>query len=135
MTLIHLIKPGDPDYLGRGDRERLPNRRRTERMAVVVGGQKVYVGFGRFPDGRIAEVFVQANKQGSALRGTLETVAVLVSIALQFGAPLPVIASALRGVSFAPDGSVEGDESIERCTSIIDYIGHALTAEEKRTAT
>jgi hypothetical protein len=53
------------------------------------------VGAGRFKDGRLAEVFLNSNKPGSAIEAVDRDASVVVSIALQFGTPLETIKDAL----------------------------------------
>jgi hypothetical protein len=46
----------------------LPNRRKGYTQKAVVGGHKVYLRTGEHEDGRLAEVFIDMHKEGSAFR-------------------------------------------------------------------
>jgi len=70
-------------------RKNLPNRR----LAETFGRYTVTVG--RFPDGRIGEVFLSNHRINSAADTNARDSAIVCSIALQFGADLEVIRKAL----------------------------------------
>lgn len=74
--------------LARGQRERLPKRRASKTYELEYDGQKIYVGVGIYPDGRVGELFVNTQKNGSMMRTSLGSWAMAVSKALQFGMPL-----------------------------------------------
>jgi hypothetical protein len=76
-------------------RERLADRRSHEIVAVEHGGFPLTVGFGRYEDGRLAEVFVDTHKGGTAIDTVLKDSAILLSLALQFGARASDIRKAL----------------------------------------
>ena len=76
-------------------RERLPNRRACESFELRHGGFDFTVAAGRYPDGRIAEVFLSSHKPGSPIEAIARDSAIMVSLALQFGAPLETIRAAL----------------------------------------
>lgn len=76
-------------------RERLSDRRASEQIAFVCGGFKFVATISRFPDGRLAEIFLTNGKCGSDSDVSARDAAVVCSIALQFGAPLDVIRKAL----------------------------------------
>jgi hypothetical protein len=76
-------------------RERLPNRRQCESFEFRHAGLDFTLAAGFYPDGRIAEIFLSSHKPGSPLEAIARDAAVTVSIALQFGADLETIRSAL----------------------------------------
>lgn len=116
--------------MNRGERERLPNRRRTVTQKAVVGDLSIYTAVSRFPDGRLAEMFIRlSQRDGSAFRTLMDTFAVVLSIAIQHGVPPLALASAMRGVRFDPSGPVEGDDRVRDCTSIVDYLGRVIEVE------
>lgn len=80
-----------------GNREVLPARRRSETFDVPFGGlTRVHtIAVGYYDDGRVGEVFINAGKSGEMAEAIARDSAILLSLALQFGAPLPVIAKAL----------------------------------------
>jgi hypothetical protein len=76
-------------------RQRLPNRRRCESLEFRHAGLDFTLAAGRYPDGRIAEIFLSSHKPGSPIEAIARDAAVTVLIALQFGAPIETIRAAL----------------------------------------
>ena len=115
--------------LTRGQRERPPSRRKGDTQKARIGGQTIYWRTGEFPDGRLAEIFVDIAGAGSTLDGLANTLAKMTSIALQFGAPASKIVDALLGVKFDPAGVVELHNRIKMAHSIPDLIARDLAIE------
>jgi hypothetical protein len=76
-------------------RERLSNRRASETFDIEVAGLRYTCTIGRFPDGRVGEVFLQNHKPGSQSDSNARDAAVVCSIALQHGVPLETIRGAV----------------------------------------
>jgi hypothetical protein len=76
-------------------RQRLPNRRQCESLEFRHAGMDFTLCAGFHRDGRIAEIFLSSHKPGSPIEAIARDAAVTVSIALQFGADLETIRSAL----------------------------------------
>jgi ribonucleoside-diphosphate reductase alpha chain len=112
-------------------RERLPNRRKSETIKAKIRGDNLYLGLSRFPDGRIAEIFLKSHKQGVAMHEMMRSFAILVSLALQYGTPVDVIVEGLAGTDFEPKGTVEDNPDVTSCSSLLDYLTQVLTAESK----
>jgi hypothetical protein len=89
-------------------RTRLPNRRAAETIAFERDGSKYQMTVGRFPDGRIGEVFLNHDRGDSLLDVLTSDAAIITSIAMQYGAPLDEIRHALkrdiRGEAASPIG-------------------------------
>jgi hypothetical protein len=90
-------------------RNRLPNRRPAETIAFERDGSKYQMTVGRFPDGRIGEVFLNHDRGDSLLDVLTSDAAIITSIAMQYGAPLDEIRHALkrdiRGEAASPIGA------------------------------
>lgn len=74
-------------------RERLPERRRSVTIDIVhieTNGisQPYLITLGLYADGRVGEVFIDSPKNGSTLGLICHDAAVVISIALQHGAPV-----------------------------------------------
>jgi hypothetical protein len=76
-------------------RERLPNRRFSESFSVACAGLRYTATISRFPDGRLAEVFLSNTKPSSQSDVNARDAAVAASLALQFGCPLETLRRAL----------------------------------------
>jgi hypothetical protein len=90
-------------------RARLPNRRLAETFSLECAGLSYICTVGRFPDGRIAEVFLSNHKSNSAADTAARDAAITFSIAVQHGADPEVIRKALcrdsRGNPSGPLGA------------------------------
>lgn len=107
-------------------RRRLPDRRKGYIQKASVGGHKVYLHTGEFDDGEIGEIFIDMHKEGAAFRSLMNNFAIATSIGLQYGVPLEEYVDAFVGTRFEPAGDVEGNDSIVRATSILDYLFREL---------
>jgi hypothetical protein len=83
-------------------RRRLPQRRGTIAVELEHAGHHFRMQIGRFPDGALGEVFLDAAKQNSGLDAFAADAAILLSLLLQHGATPAEIGHALRR---APDGT------------------------------
>jgi ribonucleoside-diphosphate reductase alpha chain len=104
-----------------------PVRRRLsdERQAIAhkfrVGNTEGYLHVGLFEDGKPGEIFITVAKQGSTLRGLLDSFAQAVSIGLQYGVPLKVWVSKHINNRFEPMGWTDNPD-IPVAKSLMDYI-------------
>ena|ERR1041385_5596276 len=78
-------------------RERLPSRRQSETLDFTCNddGLQYTLTVAYFDDGRVAELFLSSGKAGSHVDHVAKDAAILVSLALQYGAPVDAIRSAL----------------------------------------
>jgi len=106
----------------RGERRRPPNRRKGYTQKATVGGHKVYLRTGEHQDGRLAELFIDMHKEGSAFRSLMHNFAIAISMGLQYGVPLEEFVESFTFTRFEPSGVVEGNDAIKMATSILDYI-------------
>jgi len=108
------------------ERERLPDRRKGYTQKAVVGGHKVYLRTGEYPDGRLGEIFIDMHKEGAAFRSLMNNFAIAISVGLQYGVPLEEYVDAFTFTRFEPAGLVQGNDAIKNATSILDYIFREL---------
>lgn len=76
-------------------RARLPNRRSAETFELEVAALKYTATVGRFPDGRIGELFLCNHKSNSAADTNARDAAIAFSFAVQHGADPEAIRKAL----------------------------------------
>lgn len=76
-------------------RQRLPNRRSHEVFEFEHEGFRYRAGFGRFPDGRLGEIFLSAAKTGTTIESIAQDAAIICSVALQHGADPETLRCAL----------------------------------------
>ena len=107
----------------------LPEKRVGWTQEAKIGGHKVYLRTGEYPDGTLGEVFIDIAKEGATLKGVLGCFAIAVSKGLQYGVPLEEFVDTFTFQTFEPRGMVEGHENIKMSNSIIDYVFRALGLE------
>ena len=99
----------------------LPRTRSSETHKFSIAGHDGYLTYSIYEDGMPAEIFIRLAKQGSTLAGLLDTLAISVSMALQYGVPLKALADKYIYGRFEPAGVTENPE-IPIAYSITDYI-------------
>ena len=89
------------------DRHQLPNRRSHDGFEFEHGGIRYSAGIGIFPDGRPAELFLNAAKSGTAMETYARDAAILVSLALQHGCTVDTLRHAItRNQDGSPSGPI-----------------------------
>lgn len=108
------------------EQEKLPTRRKGYTQKAKIGGHTIFLRTGEYDDGRLGEIFLDMNKEGSALRAFINNFAISVSLGLQYGVPLEEYVGAFTFTRFEPAGPVQGNDSIKYATSILDYVFREL---------
>ncbi len=109
-------------------RKKLPKVRTSRTYKFQIADLDGYFTVGEYQDGKPGELFINVSKQGSTLRGLMDSFAISVSLGLQYGVPLKHYAGILRGTSFAPSGATD-DPEIRTASSITDYILRRLAMD------
>jgi len=112
----------------RGEKRRLPAKRSGITISARVGGQQIWLRTGEYPDGRLAEIFIDMYKEGAAFRSILNTFAISVSMGLQYGVPLEKFVENFTFTRFEPAGMTD-HPNVKICTSIIDFVFRILGME------
>jgi ribonucleoside-diphosphate reductase alpha chain len=113
-------------------RRRLADTRRAITHKFSISGYEGYITVGLYEDESPGEVFIKTAKQGSTLSGLVDTIAVLTSLALQYGVPVADLARKLTHTRFEPSGHTTNPD-IKTATSISDYIFRWLDLRFKDT--
>ncbi|MBO9168503.1 vitamin B12-dependent ribonucleotide reductase [Rhizobium sp. L245/93] len=108
------------------EQEKLPGRRKGYTQKAKIGGHTLFLRTGEYDDGRLGEIFLDMNKEGSALRALINNFAISVSLGLQYGVPLEEYVDAFTFTKFEPAGIVQGNDAIKNATSILDYVFREL---------
>jgi ribonucleoside-diphosphate reductase alpha chain len=109
----------------------VPRRRKLpqERMAIAhkfsVAGHEGYIHVGMYEDGTPGEIFIKMSKEGSTLSGVMDTLALSLSLNLQYGVPLDILCEKLAHTRFEPMGMTTNKE-IPMVKSMMDYLGRWL---------
>ncbi|MBI2485192.1 vitamin B12-dependent ribonucleotide reductase [Candidatus Uhrbacteria bacterium] len=102
-------------------RRRLPDERKSLTHKFSVAGHEGYITVGLYDDGTPGEIFVTMSKQGSTMRGLMDSFSTAVSIGLQYGVPLAVLSRKFVHMRFEPSGFTTHPE-IRMAKSILDYL-------------
>ena len=117
-------------------RHRMPDTREAITHHFSIADHDGYITVGKYEDGSPGEVFMRMAKQGSTVSGLVDSVAICMSLALQYGVPLQTLADKLSHVRFEPSGFTKNPE-IPMAKSIVDYVvrwlsSQFLSEDEKR---
>jgi ribonucleoside-diphosphate reductase alpha chain len=103
-------------------RRRMPRERKSLTHKFSIGGHEGYITAGMYDDGSVGEIFLtDIGKEGSTLRGMMNSYATAISIALQYGVPLETLVRKFSYMRFEPEGMTTNPE-IPFAKSMPDYI-------------
>ena len=103
------------------NRRKLPDERHAITHKFSIGGHEGYITVGMFEDGAPGEIFITMAKEGSTISGLMDSMAVAISLTLQYGVPLKFLVDQFAHVRFEPSGWT-GNPQIPYAKSIMDYI-------------
>jgi ribonucleoside-diphosphate reductase alpha chain len=103
-------------------RKRMPRTRQSITHKFSIAGHEGYITAGMYEDGSVGEIFLtDIGKEGSTLRGMMNSFATAISIALQYGVPLETLVQKFSYMRFDPEGAT-GNPEIPFAKSMPDYI-------------
>jgi ribonucleoside-diphosphate reductase alpha chain len=103
-------------------RKKMPRERQSLTHKFSIGGHEGYITAGTYEDGTVGEIFLtDIGKEGSTLRGMMNSFATSISIALQYGVPLETLVRKFSYMRFEPEGMTSNPE-IPFAKSMPDYI-------------
>ena len=109
-------------------RRKLPDERASITHKFSIGGHEGYTTVGLYEDGAPGELFIRMAKQGSTISGLMDSLAIAISLALQYGVPLRVLVDKFAHARFEPSGWT-GNPQIPYAKSAVDYIFRWLGAK------
>ena len=116
-------------------RVRLPQTHKAITHKFEIAGHEGYLTVGLYDNGKPGEIFVTMHKQGSTIRGLMDSWATSVSINLQYGIPVDVLFNKFRHSKFEPAGFVKNQAGgeldtrmpkIRVASSIVDYVSQFM---------
>ncbi len=103
---------------------------RTGRTHLAqIDGVKIYTTVNRNEEGKIAELFVTTDREGTTIMGLLNSLSKTISVMLQYDIPPESISKMLRGQMYEPYGFVQSHPNIKYVTSISDLISKVIDIE------
>ncbi len=121
VELVPTVVEEDLNAPPRAVRHKLQEERMSITHKFKVGDHEGYVTVGLYPNGDPGELFVKMAKEGSTVSGLMDSFALAVSLALQYGVPLKTFCEKFAHTRFEPSGW-SGNPEIGYAKSIMDYI-------------
>lgn len=90
---------------------------------------KIYTTVNRREDGKISEIYITTDREGTIIMGLLNSLSKAISIMLQYNVPPQDISRMLRGQKYEPYGFVQKHPYIKYVTSISDLISKIIDIE------
>lgn len=94
-----------------------------------MAGLKLYITTSFYEDGQLGEIYISAGRQGSLVKGLLDSLSTTISEMLQYKVPPKDIAKMYRGQKYEPSGFVTRHPYIKRADSISDLISKIIDIE------
>jgi ribonucleoside-diphosphate reductase alpha chain len=112
-----------------GNRRKMPPRRNSTTYGLSIAGQKLFLTVGFYPDGKVGEIFLNLDRDGSTLSSVIDSFCIAFSFALQWGAPLDGLVGKFLWTRCEPCGEVRGHPDIVRASSIQDLVARVLAID------
>jgi ribonucleoside-diphosphate reductase alpha chain len=120
-SVSSVVEEADLNAPPRSVRHKLQEERASITHKFKVGDHEGYITVGLYPNGEPGELFVKMAKEGSTVSGLMDSFALAVSLALQYGVPLKTFCEKFAHTRFEPSGW-SGNPDIGYAKSIMDYI-------------
>lgn len=110
-------------------REKLTGIRSGRTHAAQIEDVKLYITVNRNDEGKISEIYMTTDREGSLITGLLNSLSKTISVMLQYHIPAENIARMLRGQKYEPHGFVSRHPYIKHASSISDLISKVIEIE------
>ena len=97
--------------------------------SAKIGDIELYITVGFYQNGKMAEIFVSSDKEGTVVKGLLASLSKALSNMLQYNVPAAEISRILRGQQFEPSGFVSRHPYIKNASSLADLISKVIDIE------
>lgn len=97
--------------------------------AAKIDDIELYITLGFYNNGKLAELFVSTDKEGTVVKGVLASLSKALSNMLQYNIPADEISRTLRNQKYEPSGFVSRHPYIKSATSISDLISKVIDIE------
>ncbi|MCR4722739.1 MAG: vitamin B12-dependent ribonucleotide reductase [Eubacteriales bacterium] len=111
------------------ERARPSGMRLSRTHSAKIGDIELYITVGFYQNGKMAEIFVSSDKEGTVVKGLLASLSKALSNMLQYNVPAAEISRILRGQQFEPSGFVSRHPYIKNATSLADLISKVIDIE------
>lgn len=129
LSYDELLKYAKSHQNNRPTRHRPEGMRMSRTHSAKIDGIELYITIGFYEDGRMAEIFVSTDKDGTVVKGLLASLSKSISHMLQYNIPPENISMMLRGQKYEPSGFVTRHPYIKFASSISDLISKVIDIE------
>lgn len=129
MSYKELLTIAKVGRQGAAVRRKATGRRAGFTHSAKIGDIELYVTVNFYPDGRIAELFISTDKEGTVVKGLLASLSKAISNMLQYNIPPKEISRMLRGQQYEPSGFVSRHPYIKHASSISDLVSKIIDIE------
>lgn len=98
----------------------MPDERPSLTHQFKIGDFTGLMNVGFYKDGRIGEIQLRSEKEGSSVNGLLRALSISVSVGLQHGIPVSEYLNKFKHMTFEPGGT-SSDPDVKFASSILDY--------------
>jgi ribonucleoside-diphosphate reductase alpha chain len=109
-------------------RRELPLRRKGFTQKTVIAGQAIYLRTGEYEDGSLGELFIDVPTAPENHRALLRQLARSISIALQYGVPLPAFMEAFTRTHIATANETMPADAMNAVDRLLDHVFTELSA-------
>lgn len=116
-------------------RDKVPERirpsgvRMSRTHSAKIDDIELYVTIGFYPNGKMSEIFVSTDKEGTVVKGLLAALSKALSNMLQYNIPPKELSRLLKNQQFEPSGFVGRHPYIKNASSIADLISKIIDIE------
>ena len=111
-----------------------PVRRKLQTMRPAIhhkfeftAGHEGYINPGFYEDGRLGEMFIEMQKEGTMVKGLTDALGTAISLGLQYGVPTEAYVTKFKHQKFDPRGLMtEAHPEIHEADSIVDYLAQFM---------
>ncbi len=111
------------------ERKRPEGIRSSHTHSAKIGDIELYITVGFYPDGRMSEIFVSTDRDGTVVKGLLAGLSKSISHMLQYGIEPRDISVMLKDQKYEPSGPVQRHPYIKFASSISDLISKVIEIE------
>jgi ribonucleoside-diphosphate reductase alpha chain len=135
-TLEYVGKAAAPAPAG-PYRHKMSDEAPAIRHKFSIAGHEGYIHVGLLENGKPGEVFLKMSKEGSTISGLMDSLAIAISLTLQYGVPLEALVNKFTHMRFEPSGFTKNPE-IPIAKSLVDYVfrwlGSKFLSKEEKEA-
>ena len=129
LAYAQSVKQKQQEVVPGSRRDKLTGIRSGHTHAAQIEDVKLYITVNRDSEGKVSEIYMTTDREGSLITGLLNSLSKTISVMLQYHIPPQDIARMLRGQRYEPHGFVTRHPYIKSVSSISDLISKVIEIE------